>query len=69
MRPTVPRLIFIFLVSAASTALVALDVLGLIWLVFGPGAGAAVEIAASFRGGDGAESGEREPEPAPGVGY
>jgi hypothetical protein len=47
MRPTPTGLIFTFLVSAAFTALVAVDALGVVWLVLGPGAGATAEIVIS----------------------
>jgi hypothetical protein len=63
MRPSTDGVAFILLVSIAFTALVAFDVLGLVWLVFGPGAGAAAEIAASFYFGDGAASSEQKAEP------
>jgi hypothetical protein len=68
MRPSTGGVIFILLVSIAFTALVALDVLGLVWLVFGPGAGAAAEIAASFYTDDGVKNGEQEL-PPPEVSY
>ena len=70
MRPSALGLVFIVLVSAVFTALTALGVLGVIWLVFGPGAGAAAEIAASFYFGPGADSESTlEVPPAPQVGY
>ena len=67
MRPSTRGLILIFAVSVVFTALVAFDVLGLVWLVFGPGAGAAAEIG--FRFNDGAKSGKEEELPPPRVGY
>jgi len=68
MRPTAFGLFFTFLVSAAFTILVAVDALGVVWLVLGPGAGAAVEIVASHFGhrgpGQRAAPGDA-PSPAP----
>jgi hypothetical protein len=70
MRPAALNLVFIVLASAAFTALTAFGVLGVIWLVLGPGVAAAAEIAASFDYGSGSTSSEsrRGDPPAPQVG-
>lgn len=67
MRPTRAGLIFTFLVSATFTILVAIDALGVVWLVLGPGTGAAVEIVASHFGERGPGQKAREKDPPPDV--
>jgi hypothetical protein len=62
MRPSRVGLALIFLVSLTFTILVFVDALGVVWLVLGPAAGAAVELVAS-NFGDGAESSGSIPAP------
>ena len=67
-RPSPAGLYFSGVVSLFATALVAVDVLGLVWLLLGPVLGATLEIAVSHwrrRGPDAAFVSEPGPVPAP----
>jgi hypothetical protein len=67
VRPSVPGLLVVLALSAASVGLVAADVLGTVWLVAGPAVAGAAEIIFSHlngRPGQAVEAAKNVPTPA-----
>jgi hypothetical protein len=65
MRPSGPALFSTFSISVIFTALVALNVLGVVWLVAGPAIGAATEIVISHNPNPGSGGSAVEDERSP----
>jgi len=65
MRPSMTALFWTFSFSVVSTVLVAVDVLGVVWLVAGPAFGAATEVVVSHFLDRGTGSAVAASEPSP----
>jgi hypothetical protein len=65
MRPSLAALFWTFSLSVVFTVLVAVDVLGVVWLVAGPAFGAATEVVVSHFPDRGTGSAVAPTEPSP----